>query len=86
MRRSEIIEVLNDSIDDSFEDDVAGAFDRNDLDNVARQLQDRDADRNEIERLVEKVATGASGRELDALADGDMDNPNAWLYARLRDA
>jgi hypothetical protein len=86
MRRNQIVAVVQESIGRHFERDVADAFDLDDLDNVGRMLQEREADERKIDSLVRIVSVEAKGSELDALADGDMDNPNAWLYARLRDA
>jgi hypothetical protein len=87
MRRGEIVDVLIDSIGQHFPDDVADVFDKSDLDNVGRMLQDRDADtERQIDGLVQIVASNASGRELDQLADGAMDSPIGWLYNKLRDA
>lgn len=85
MRRNAIADVLKDSIPKHFPDDVARQFNLNDLDDMARTLQDRDVDNDtQIDGLVEIAASSAPGRVLDEIADGDMRDPNEWLTTRLR--
>lgn len=85
MRRSEIKSVLAEAIGDEFDDEAAEAFDLNDLDNIARMIQDEydPDDAFEVTDRVRQVYKNARDRDLDMLADGEMDNPNGWLYNRL---
>lgn len=90
MRRNEIVIAVRQGIKDHFPEDVVPVFhpdDMEDLDNIGRLIQDeRDPrDANEVVSLIEDVAAEASGRDLDALADGHISSPKGWLYNKIKD-
>lgn len=85
MRRKEIQEVLMSVIEDNFPDDVAERFDEDKLDGVARFFQEAEVeDRMAIDREICRVRENTSGKTLDWIADGDCDEPAAWLRSQLR--
>lgn len=85
MRRGEIEAALIQEIDASFPEDCAKVFDYDRLDGLARMIQsDFDPDNaRDIHDLVQN-ASRATGRDLDALADGEVNDPNHWLELRIK--
>lgn len=87
MRRPEIVAAIRESIEDEFDDGAAEAFDLDDLDNVARMLQNEcnPGDVEEVRDIVRSAYKAAPDRELDMLQDGEMNSPMGWLYNKLQE-
>jgi hypothetical protein len=85
MRRKEIQEVTMRAIEDNFPDDVAERFNEDSLEGVARYFQGIDMeDRKAIDAEICRVRENTPGKTLDWIADGDCNEPAAWLYSQLR--
>lgn len=86
MRRSEIVEALRDAIRDHVPDDVARVFEGEDLDQVANHIQTmfEPADAQDVSNIIRAVVGYLSGRDLDAIADGEIPDPAEWFVGRIR--
>jgi hypothetical protein len=85
MRRTEIKPALMAAIRKNFPDDVAAVFREDDLEGCAQEIQNLDKDNDrDINDLIREIAGDTPGKTLDALADGEGDAPEIWLYNQLR--